>query len=133
MQYIAILDGKDGVWGARFPDLPGVYGGGATPKAAIDDAKSAAREWIAHVQAKGGTVPVPRSFTELLAAGEQAQDELARMVILPVQPEAARTVKANITLEAGLLEAIDEAADDLGITRSAFLASAARAKIDADT
>jgi Ribbon-helix-helix protein, copG family len=38
-------------------------------------------------------------------------------------------VKANISLDAGLLEAIDEEAERRGITRSGFLASAARYQI----
>lgn len=133
MLYFAILDNHGDVWGARFPDLPGVNGGGGTPEAAIRDAKSAAREWIAHVIAKGGKVPRPRSIEALKEAGEIGPGEAAFMAILPVQPEPGRTVKANITIEAGLLEAIDEAAKTLGLTRSAFIARAALDKMDADT
>lgn len=40
-------------------------------------------------------------------------------------------MKANLSLDAGLLEAIDAAAKARGLTRSGFLASAARAKIEA--
>jgi len=40
-----------------------------------------------------------------------------------------RTVRANLTFDAGLLRAIDVAATQRGLTRSAFLASAAREKI----
>jgi predicted RNase H-like HicB family nuclease len=133
MRYIAVLDGKNDVWGARIPDLPGVHGGGATPEAAILDVKSAAHEWIVHVLSKGRKVPRPRRLQELHEAGEIGQGEATFAVILAVRPDEGRTVKANVTFEAGLLDAIDEAAAELGITRSAFLASAARAKIDADT
>jgi metal-responsive CopG/Arc/MetJ family transcriptional regulator len=49
--------------------------------------------------------------------------------LIPLLLDAGRTVRANLTLDAGLLEAIDEAASQRGITRSAFLASAARDKI----
>jgi metal-responsive CopG/Arc/MetJ family transcriptional regulator len=38
-------------------------------------------------------------------------------------------VRANITIDAGLLESIDREAKLRGLTRSAFLASAAREKI----
>jgi metal-responsive CopG/Arc/MetJ family transcriptional regulator len=38
-------------------------------------------------------------------------------------------VKANLSLDAWLLAAIDEAAAARGLTRSAFLSSAAREKI----
>ena len=40
-----------------------------------------------------------------------------------------RSVKANISLDRGLLDAIDAAAKRVGVTRSGFLASAARDKI----
>jgi len=36
---------------------------------------------------------------------------------------------ANLSLDAGMLEAIDEAANARGLTRSAFIASAVREKI----
>jgi uncharacterized protein (DUF1778 family) len=37
--------------------------------------------------------------------------------------------KANLSLDAGLLEAIDDAAKASGLTRSSFVATAAREKI----
>jgi metal-responsive CopG/Arc/MetJ family transcriptional regulator len=40
-------------------------------------------------------------------------------------------VKANISLDQGLLDAVDAAAKRSGLTRSGFLASAAREKIEA--
>jgi hypothetical protein len=43
--------------------------------------------------------------------------------------DVGRPAKANLSLDAGLLAAIDEAAAR-GLTRSAFLAGAAREKIE---
>jgi predicted RNase H-like HicB family nuclease len=128
MHYVAIVDGKGKVWGARFPDLPGVNGGGNSPKAAVDDAKSAALEWAAHVEAKGQEIPPPRDLGEILNSGEVGPGDAT--VLVPLRLDAGRTVRANLTFDAGLLKSIDQAADDLGITRSAFLASAAREKIE---
>jgi metal-responsive CopG/Arc/MetJ family transcriptional regulator len=50
---------------------------------------------------------------------------------IPLLRESGRPVRANVSIDAGLLETIDEAAGRLGLTRSAFLASAAREKIKA--
>ena len=50
-------------------------------------------------------------------------------VLVPLLIESGRSVKANISLDRGLLDAIDEAAKRVGVTRSSFLASAAREKI----
>jgi hypothetical protein len=50
--------------------------------------------------------------------------------MVPLVLDAGRAVRANLSLDAGLLDAIDEAAKAHGLTRSAFLASAAREKIE---
>ena len=60
------------------------------------------------------------------------QKESAALAIVPLVLDAGRSAKANLSLDAGLLEAIDEAAAARGVSRSAFLASAAREKIESD-
>ena len=49
--------------------------------------------------------------------------------MVPLVLDAGRNVRANLTMDAGLLEAIDQAAEKSGITRSAYVASAAREKL----
>jgi predicted RNase H-like HicB family nuclease len=117
--------------GVRIPDLPGCHGGGATAEAALADAISAVREWAEHRRVAGLGLPFPRKLAEIgvtesidASAGEMA-------VVVPVLPDAGRTVRANVTFDAGLLAAIDTEAGRRGLTRSAFLASAAREKIEA--
>jgi predicted RNase H-like HicB family nuclease len=128
--YIGILDGSGDVFGVRIPDLPGCNGGGATPEAAISDAMSSAREWIEYCENKGKSAPKPRAMAEILASEtiDPAQNEVA--VIIPVVLDAGRTVRANLTFDAGLLEAIDAEAARRGLTRSAFMASAARERLE---
>jgi predicted RNase H-like HicB family nuclease len=129
--YIGILDGAGDTWGVRIPDLPGCHGGGATAAAALADAISAAREWAEHCRAAGGSLPIARSLPEIGAAEriDAAAGEIA--VLVPVILDAGRTVRANVTFDAGLLTTIDAEAERRGLTRSAFLASAAREKIAA--
>ena len=52
-QYVGILDGNGKTYGVRIPDLPGCYGAGRSPEAALSDAMSAAREWLAHRMTSG--------------------------------------------------------------------------------
>ena len=127
--YVGILDGGGKAWGVRIPDLPGCYGGGATPDAAMRDAMSAAREWIARRVAKGQDAPRPRSLAQVLKTGELDRKGGEAAVIVPVLIDAGRTVRANLTFDAGLLEAIDAEAGRRGLTRSGFLASAARERL----
>ena len=53
--------------------------------------------------------------------------------MVPLFLDSGRTVRANVSFDAALLEAIDAAAKARGLSRSAFLASAARDKILAET
>jgi predicted RNase H-like HicB family nuclease len=103
--YVGILDGADDVWGVRIPDCPGCHGGGATPEAAISDAISALREWAA-MRADGVEVPAARTAAEILADPENRPDFAAgeSAVLIPLMLDAGRTVRANVTFDAGLLE-----------------------------
>jgi predicted RNase H-like HicB family nuclease len=130
--YVGILDvGSNGVWGIRIPDVPGCHGGGDSPEAALADAIDALREVGAHHASKGAALGSPRSALEILrdkgAGNDPARGET--LVMVPLLLDQARPVKANISLDAGLLEAIDDEAERRGLTRSAFLASAALDKI----
>ena len=125
--YVGVLDGSGQVWGVRFPDIDGCVGGGESPEAAIADATLALRDVAAHRRSADRALPHPSSVAEVLASGEVAANEA--VVLIPLLLDAGRTVRANLTLDAGLLEAIDHAAEHRGVTRSASLADAAREKL----
>ena len=128
--YVGIVDGKDDVWGVRIPDLPGCLGGGPTPDAAIADATSAAIEWSADLIGEGYPIARPRSRQAVIADPEVFFDPATEStVLIPLIIERSRPVKANISLDAGQLEAIDEEAKRRGLTRSTFMVSAALDKI----
>ena len=129
-QYVGILDGAGKTYGIRIPDLVGCYGGGPTPEAAIADATSAARDWLSHRESKGEAVPKARTMAQILKTEtiDAQQNEVA--VLLSVILDTGRTVRANLTFDAGLLKAIDAEATRRGLTRSAFLASAARERLE---
>jgi hypothetical protein len=85
------------------------------------------------MRADGVAVPPASTTAEVLADPENHPDVAAAesAVLIPLMLDAGRTVRANVTFDAGLLEAIDAEAKRRGLTRSAFLASAAREKIEA--
>lgn len=128
--YVGILDGVDDVWGIRIPDLPGCHGGGVNPEEAIADATSAVREWAEARLAKHASLPEARTVADLLRAGEIDSAAGESAVMIPVLIDSGRPVRANLSLDAGLLAAIDAEASRRGLTRSAFIASAAREKIE---
>jgi predicted RNase H-like HicB family nuclease len=133
-RYGAIVDGKRGAYGVVIPDLPGCTAMGNTLDGALADAAAAAIAWAEVARADGVAIPKPRSI-EILAQDAEVRAEIKAggfLVIVPLVLDASRPAKANVSLDAGTLQAIDEAAAARGLTRSAFLASAARAKIVAD-
>jgi predicted RNase H-like HicB family nuclease len=133
-RYVAIVDGKPGTFGVVIPDLPGCTSGGRTIDAALRNAVEAIALWVEDARADGETIPKPRS-AEKLRADPEVATALAQggvLAYVPLVLETGRPAKANLSLDAGLLSAIDEAAARRGVTRSAFLASAAREKIESE-
>ncbi len=129
--YVGVIDEREGNWGVRIPDLPGCYGAGASAEDAIADAASARAGMDRASDRRRRALPKARATAEILASGDIDIVAGEAAVIIPVMIDDGRTVRANLTFDAGLLRDIDAAARLRGLTRSAFLASAAREKIAA--
>ena len=133
-RFVVVIDGEPGAFGLWAPDMPGCTSMGESVDEALRNAQEALRMWAEDAIADGDFVPAPRSFEEI-AKDPEAAEELKRGAVLAIVPllmETGRPVKANLSLDAWLLAAIDEAASARGLTRSAFLSSAAREKIAAE-
>ena len=130
--YLGVVEkDADSAYGMWFPDMPGCF-----PAAdEFDDLPRIAAELLRqHVEAlesNGRAVPAPRSIAEAMSDKEvrKALKGGATTMLVPLLADPGRTVRVNVTVERGLLEQIDEAAEARGLTRSAFLAQAAREKI----
>jgi predicted RNase H-like HicB family nuclease len=135
MRYVALIDGKQGAYGVVLPDLPGCTSAGRTIDEAYSNAVEAVRLWVEDAEADGEKLPNTRSLEAVRTDPEVAAALTGGAVIamVPVLRDTGRPAKANLSLDAGLLEAIDEAAAAHGLTRSAFIASAAREKIKQGT
>lgn len=133
-RYVVVVDGKPGAYGMYVPDMPGCTSMGDTIAELLANAQEALQLWAEDaVNSKEG-LPKPRSIDAIRKDPEVARDlaDGGVLAIVPLVLETGRPVKANLSLDAGLLAAIDEAAAARGLTRSAFLASAAREKIAAE-
>ena len=130
-RYLAIIDETDGMFGVAFPDAPGCTAMGETQEEALDNAAEALAEWVADELAAGQPLPSPRSHAELLRDRRSGLGKGSVIAMVPLLLETGRVARANISLDAGLLADIDAAASRRGVTRSAFLAAAAREKIKA--
>jgi len=131
MRYVALIDGKKGAYGVVVPDLPGCTSQGKTIDAAYRNAIEAIRLWVEDALADGEKIPQPRSMAEVVADRETRNERNAGavLVMVPLVRDVGRPKKANVSLDEGTLAAIDDEARAHGLTRSAFIASAALEKI----
>ena len=83
---------------------------------------------MAYRRGERSEFPTASAVSDILASAEIGPGETA--VLIPLVLDAGRTIRANLTFDAGLLAAIDDEATRRGLTRSAFLASAAREKLE---
>jgi hypothetical protein len=98
---------------------------------AIRNAGEALAEWASDERAAGRAIPAPRSV-EAARGDPDIAEALAEGAVLALATlvlDTGKPARANVSLDSGLLAAIDEAARENGVTRSAFLAAAAREKI----
>jgi len=127
-RYVALIDGKAGAYGVTFPDLPGCTAMGKTMDEALAHAAEALRDWVEVTEENGGKVPRPR-LLESLRGDPDVKEELAAgagLAAVPLVRETGKPVKANLSIDSGVLAALDEEAQRRKLTRSAFIELLAR-------
>jgi predicted RNase H-like HicB family nuclease len=131
MRYIAFIHKEpDSAYGVSFPDMPGCFSAGDTIDEAARNAVEALSGHVRMLEADGDVVPSPRDFDAIMTDPDLAEDrEGAMTTIVPLVRDRGSSTRINVSLDLGLLEAIDAAARARGQTRSAFLASAAQREL----
>lgn len=130
-RYAVLIHTGDEEFGVTVPDCPGCTAQASTLDEALSAAAEALRLWAEAEASAGRDIPKARVLEDVLDDAD-VKFELRHGAIpaaVPLLLDAGRSVRLNISLDAGLVKAIDEAARARGLTRSAFLASAAREKI----
>ncbi|HEX6959855.1 MAG TPA: type II toxin-antitoxin system HicB family antitoxin [Ferrovibrio sp.] len=131
--YVALIHKeKDSAYGVSFPDFPGCIGADDhSAEAAVRDAIEALAFHVEQMQADGEPVPPPRSLDELRRSRQFREEaEGAMIVYVPLLTPGGKIERINVSLDANTLRVIDEAAKRRGMTRSEFLATAARQTIE---
>lgn len=125
MQYYTALIHQDGdsAYGLSFPDIPGCFAAADSWDAIPSAVAEALDLWFEDMPE---VTPTPldtiRSRPEVAAALTQG----ATLMHVPYIAKDAVVDRVNITMERGLLRAIDRTARERGMNRSSFLAAAAR-------
>lgn len=133
MRYtVFIHKDPDSDFGVSFPDLPGCVAVGETVEEALKSAAEALAFHIDGMEQDGEPIPEPRTPDEILADPTLAEDRVgAIFASVPLVRDLGSTTRINVSLDFGLLHAIDGEAKRRGQTRSAFIASAVRKEIQA--
>ena len=114
-RYPAFLDGEAGAYGVTFPDLPGIVAMGETMDDALLHAEEALRDYVTETEADG--IPV----AEASPIERVSPPEGATLVTVPLIRLSGRTVRANLTLDEGVVAFMDSEARRRQMTRKAFV------------
>lgn len=123
--YAVVHKDADSAFGVTFPDLPGCFSAADDAKDVLANAVEALELWFEDA-ADVDPSPVER-------ISELARNDLAAGAFLLAVPRirsAGRLARVNLSLDRGMLDAIDHAATLRKLTRSAFLVEAARNEIE---
>jgi predicted RNase H-like HicB family nuclease len=137
MHYVAFIHGDEQIgYGITIPDLPGftAHDESGSLDAAIATGRRVLADHIAALVDAGREIPAARSASELEKDEEAREewDEAFAFVMLPVIYPAGRTLRVNVTLDEATLSLIDSAALDRSLSRSGFIAEAARRFADGE-
>ena len=127
-RYTALIDGEAGGYGVAFPDLPGCTAMGDTLDSALHNAADSLRDYVVDAREHGESIAPPRSL-ELLRNDPEVREALAEgasFATVALILSTGRPVKANLSLDEGILAAIDAEAVRRRLTRSALIELMAR-------
>ncbi len=128
MNYFTAIVHQEGnsAYGLSFPDLPGCFAAADS----WDDISAAATEAL-DLWFEDQPNIAPASLDAIRQRPDVAEALAAGAVLMPVPYIPADTAleRVNVSMERGLLRAIDETAKARKMTRSSFLASAARREL----
>jgi predicted RNase H-like HicB family nuclease len=116
---------EDSAFGVQFPDLPGCFSAADEIEGVIPNAIEALSLWF---EGEDEVAPSPVEKIRADAAVDLADG--AFLVMVPWIGRNSKPARVNISLDRAMLDAIDTAAGMRRLTRSAFLAEAARNEIE---
>ena len=121
VHYPAVIERAGDGFSVFFPDLPGCASAGRTMQEAALNAEEALSGHLVVSAEYGDPIPTPSDLDAIETDPEG--DEVARILVRAELP--GKSVRINVTLDEGLVAAIDKVARN----RSGFLAEAARDKL----
>ncbi|MEO5363755.1 MAG: type II toxin-antitoxin system HicB family antitoxin [Magnetococcus sp. DMHC-8] len=129
--YVAVMyRGTEG-YGVVFPDLPGCTSYGKTLQHAVLQAEEALAGHIGLMVEDRDQLPEPTSLDRIGDVMDHSEPDAGRYPIRVEIP--AKWVRINMSMAETLIARVDREAKHLGMSRSGFLAEAARRMLGAQT
>lgn len=123
--YFAIVhQDPDSAYGVTFPDLPGCFSAADDLEDLVKNAAEALELWF-----EDQAVVEPRAPAAIAADHAEDLAQGAFLIAVPYIVPEGKPVRVNLSLDRGMLAAIDAAAEARKLTRSAFMVQAARNEI----
>ena len=117
---------EDSAFGVHFPDLPGCFSAADRMEDIVPNAVEALALWFEDTDE--AVEPSPVESIRKRVAKDLAEG--AFLVLIPWIGRNSKPARVNISIDRAMLDAIDAAAALRRLTRSAFLAEAARNEIE---
>ena len=114
----------DSAYGVHFPDLPGCFSAADDLNDVVPNAVEAMELWL-----EDQSEPAASDIARIRELAAEDLAEGAFLVAVPRVTTAGKLTRVNLSLDMGTLAAIDAAASARKLTRSGFLAEAARNEI----
>ena len=114
-RYPAFVDGEAGAYGVTFPDLPGIVAMGDTMDDALVNAEEALRDYVTETESDGAQVTAASPMEKVPPPKGSA------LVAIPLIRLSGRAVRANLTLDEGVVAFMDSEASRRHMTRKAFV------------
>lgn len=120
--YPAVVEKNRDAFFVFFPDVPGATAADATINGALYWAREILEDALQDLADSGHSLPEPQNIEALTL-----EEDVQPYMITLVPAEAPRmTKKVTFSIDSRLLGDIDRQANDLGLTRSGFIAEASR-------
>lgn len=117
---------KRSSYGVHFPDVPGCFSAADKREDLISNACEAL---VLHFS-DGEKVPEPSDIEKIRKLAAEDIVEGAVLLAVPFIQSTAKQVRANISMDAGMLDALDTAAAARNMTRSGFIVESVRNEIE---
>jgi predicted RNase H-like HicB family nuclease len=115
VRYPALIDGEKGAYGVVFPDMDGVVAMGETIDEAILNAEEALRDYALEMERDNAPLAEPSALEEVpVPAGSM-------LTSVPLIRPAGKPVRANMMLDADVLDFIDRESTRRKMTRTSYV------------